>query len=473
VREKTREEEAEDNDVAEKAVRAMPPWLLSTIIHLVVIIVLAVIFLTPERDRREVLDAQWSPIEGQQLEDDTSHVEVETPMPVEEFSPQEMQVVPDPVATPPVLPVSPIGTITAATTPSDSPVGTLLNGRSEGMKAMLIGKYGGNPDSERAVQLALAWLAKQQDTNNGSWRLDGPYTDGIGEANPSAATAMALLAFQGNGHTHKSGKWKAVVAKGWEYLLFQQRGDGNMYAGSYDQHQFYSHGLGMIALCEIYGMTKDPKFKGPAEKAIAFAIRTQNLEEGGWRYIIGPDGRCDDTDLSVTGWLLMGLQSARMAGLNVPADSLRNIERYLDSNAAGTRHLYAYQSRGTPEAAMIAEGLLCRQYLGWAQNEPDLLKGADVLLGEHKPSWGKRDVYYWYYATQMFHHLEGNRWDTWNGIMRDMVIQNQVKAGPEMGSWNPNTETTHRGGRLYETCLLTFILEVYYRHLPLYKAMKR
>ncbi len=472
VREKTREEEEEDKELSDDTVKALPPWLISTVTHLVLVIILALILIPMERSQKAMLDAEWSPFEGQQLEDDTSHVEVENPMPQEEQSPQEMEVVPDPVAAPPVLPITPISTIEAAVTPTDSPIGSLLMGRTEGMKAALIGKYGGSPDSERAVQMALAWLAKQQSKNNGSWRLDGPYSDGIGEANPSAATALALLAYQGNGHTHRKGKWKDVVAKGWDFLLFQQQDDGNFYADSFAQHQFYTHGLGTIAVCELYGMTRDPKFKEPAEKAIAFALKTQDLQKGGWRYRRGADGRSDDTDLSVTGWLVMGLQSARMAGLSVPQDSLRLIERYLDQNSAGSPHQYGYTINASPTPAMTAEGLLCRQYLGWPQNEPSLLMGADYLLSSHMPRWQGRDVYYWYYATQMMHHIEGERWTKWNNAMRDMVVANQVKSGPEMGSWDPNPNNSHQGGRLFETCLLVYILEVYYRHMPLYRSIK-
>jgi hypothetical protein len=47
----------------------------------------------------------------------------------------------------------------------------------------------------------------------------------------------------------------------------------------------------------------------------------------------------------------------------------------------------------------------------------------------------------------------------------------QVKSGPEAGSWDPRGDKWGRyGGRLYVTCLSTYILEVYYRHLPIYRS---
>ena len=44
----------------------------------------------------------------------------------------------------------------------------------------------------------------------------------------------------------------------------------------------------MIAVCEIYGMTKDSMFRAPAQKAVDYAARIQ-AEEGGWRYRPGVD----------------------------------------------------------------------------------------------------------------------------------------------------------------------------------------
>ena len=53
--------------------------------------------------------------------------------------------------------------------------------------------------------------------------------------------------------------------------------------------------------------------------------------------------------------------------------------------------------------------------------------------------------------------------------MRDLLVRKQETNGAEKGSWDPKGDKDgHDGGRLYVTCLSTFILEVYYRHLPIY-----
>ncbi len=50
-----------------------------------------------------------------------------------------------------------------------------------------------------------------------------------------------------------------------------------------------------------------------------------------------------DSDTSVTGWFMMGLQSARMAGIEVPSETLERINGYLDKVASPDQARYGYQ----------------------------------------------------------------------------------------------------------------------------------
>ncbi|MFI4876734.1 MAG: hypothetical protein ACIALR_15395, partial [Blastopirellula sp. JB062] len=79
-------------------------------------------------------------------------------------------------------------------------------------------------------------------------------------------------------------------------------------------------------------------------------------------------------------------------------------------------------------------------------------------------------MYYNYYATQVLRHYGGEKWEAWNVKQRDFLIKSQVKEGqPEAGSWHFSGSHTDKGGRLYNTSLSLLTLEVYYRHLPIYK----
>ncbi len=459
-------------EITELALKNAPPWLVSALFHTIVMIVLALLLLPRMLNNQVDLEATFADSIGEQLQFD-SPIAGNDPENVEEpvITPDDLLMVEDPFAAPPTVDLdltsgqSMTGDVTAPN------IGVALNGRQPGMKKALLAAYGGNALTEAAVADGLKWLAKNQQ-KDGSWSLVGPYEDGSRNENREAATAMALLAFQGAGNTADYGEYMDLVKRGWYYLLKQQDGDGCFFREGNFSHRFYTHGQATIAICELYALTKDPalrsSYKEPAEKAIDYCVKAQS-PAGGWKYTFnGP------SDVSVTGWILMGLQSARMAGLEVPRKTLENIAGYLDRVGQNGGSRYPYELGREPTRAMTAEGLLCRQYLGWKRNHPPLLEGVEWLLKpENELTYtGERDVYYWYYATQVMHHMEGEPWQQWNRKMCQEVPKAQVKDGREKGSWDPykpvEDEWAGEGGRLYVTCLSIYMLEVYYRHLPLY-----
>jgi hypothetical protein len=370
----------------------------------------------------------------------------------------------DPLAAPPNLdlPVEDLNPVNNFDVPT---IGAALQGRDVGMKNALLKAYGGTAETEAAVQLGLEWLKRRQE-KTGSWSLVGPYSKGGSTQNRIAATSMALLAFQGAGTTHEKGKYHKTVAKGWRFLLKEQTKDGVFFKRvAASNHRFYTHAQATIAICELYGMTRDPELKEPAQKAIDYLCDMQD-QAGGWRYY--PK---QGSDLSVTGWVLMGLQSGRMAGLIVPSPVFERISRYLDrlEDMGGSR--YGYMSGDAFTETMTAEGLLCRQYLGWRQDDPRLESGTQFHV-DNPIEWRNANFYYWYYATQVLHHMEGDKWDEWNEILRTEIPNRQEKVGKERGSWYSGSDRfADAGGRLYTTCLSIFMLEVYYRHLPIYSKV--
>src|SRR5262249_39810205 len=132
------------------------------------------------------------------------------------ITPTDLQPVDDPFAAPKQPDVALDGTAAALDLKATT-IGLALSGRQEGMRQSLLGAYGGNKLTEAGVQAGLAFLAKQQRAD-GSWSLRGPYRDGAYNENAEAATAMALLAFQGNGNTHHTGQYKKNVELGIKYL---------------------------------------------------------------------------------------------------------------------------------------------------------------------------------------------------------------------------------------------------------------
>ena len=130
--------------------------------------------------------------------------------------------------------------------------------------------------------------------------------------------------------------------------------------------------------------------------------------------------------------------------------------------------------RAAPGTALTAIGLLCRYFLdGWGPENEGMATGVAGLIDLSPPNKNNFNMYYYYYATQAIHFHGGKEWnEKWNPKMRDLLIEMQVKSGTKGGSWDPEPDKIWMGpntGRLGVTCMSLLTLEVYYRHLPLYK----
>jgi len=349
--------------------------------------------------------------------------------------------------------------------------GESLSGRGSKARAALVERGGGNAQSEAAVERALEWLAAHQNSD-GSWDLDhrhGPCNGRCGDPgsrmSSNGATALALLPFLGAGQTHKQGKHKKTVADGLQYLVRSIRKSRNQGGSLNDGGMMYAHGLATIALCEAYAMTKDRELKAPAQSALKFIEYAQDPSGGGWRYTPRQPG-----DTSVVGWQVMALKSGHMANLQVSPSTVKKASKFLDSVQVDDGAAYGYTHRST-RAGTSAVGLLSRMYLGWDQEHPALEEGVRRLAALGPSS---QDLYNDYYATQvMFQYTgaEGATWAKWNKTMRDHLIATQEKNGHARGSWYlGGNHSAEAGGRLYCTAMAAMTLEVYYRHLPLYRA---
>jgi hypothetical protein len=451
--------------------RESRPWLLSAVIHMTVLVVLGLMFVHSRAKQDLLLEAGYADDFDEPIGEDLDTSQDEFQLDEQSLTPDQLPIVEDPLSMGDAASIAPQAVMPLGTA-APTTIGAALTGREPGMKESLVKAYGGTGRTESAVSLGLKWLASRQKAD-GMWSLSGPYSDGARTENEVAATAMALLAFQGAGYTHQGDPqhpFTPVVRRGWNALVKQMDSEGRFYHNLPRGHQLYTQAQCTIALCELYAMTGDPDYHELAQKAVDHCVAIQ-APEGGWRYEPGTD-----SDMSVTGWFVMALQSARMAGIEVPSPVFEKIEKFLDTVARsdqdgyypGSR--YAYRPVDGATLPLTAEGLLCRQYLGWPHNDPRLNAGVEYIL-QNLPETDRRNVYYWYYATQVCHHMEGEPWRKWNETMRRLLPQLQEERGKERGSWSPNGDRWgDSGGRLYVTCLSICVLEVYYRHLPIYQT---
>ncbi len=348
------------------------------------------------------------------------------------------------------------------------------------------GRKGGYSQTEKAVDLGLEWLANHQ-SPDGKWDSDGfmdmcsPPCDGPGNAtNDNGLTGLALLAFLGAGNTTTVGDYKKNVRQGIQYLKRVQDQDEGVFGAKVGQHYMYNHALAALAMTEAYLLSgRNPLLKEPAQLGVNFILRSRNPYKA-WRYESPPNG---ENDTSVTGWMVMVLESAREAGLDVDMAAFDGALAWIDEMTNMQTGRTGYLSKGGLSAretgmeaefpndkteAMTAVAMLARIFMGQEGEHPAMKAGAE-LLRNMPPKWnpegGEADMYYWYYGAYVMFQLGGRDWNTWNEAMKDAVLPPQhQEEGCIRGSWDPIGPWGEAGGRVYSTALMVLCLEVYYRY---------
>jgi hypothetical protein len=332
--------------------------------------------------------------------------------------------------------------------------------RDGGGRKRATARFGGSPATESAVEAALRWLARHQ-SPEGHWdtrKLEGSQSYNVG------VTGLATLAFLGAGHTSKSGKYRDNVRRAVAWLIKQQNKDGAI--GNPRSHKFgYEHAIAGLALAEAYGMAKNPATREPAQKAVDWSVHKHQVPYGGWRYKARQAG-----DTSVSGWFIMQLKSAKVAGLKIDHVAFQGATKFLDGVTSPDGRSSYSKGRGATHI-MTAVAVVGRQFMGTRNSDPVLQKATDYMQRTRMPEWkssGYGTFYYWYYGTLGMFQMGGQRWKKWNAKLKPVLIENQRKGGDADGSWDLLGGLDKRSGRAYTTAMGALCLEVYYRYLPMY-----
>ncbi|MEZ6197382.1 MAG: prenyltransferase/squalene oxidase repeat-containing protein [Planctomycetota bacterium] len=499
------------DDVLVEALKGTPWVALSGLMH--VAIVLLLLLFTGTRETRPELPAAAVALEDLDTLEEPVEPEKEEP----ELEPTEEQ--PEDVPTVENTsehdedPAEEIWSEESGETDAefDKPMDALSNADVVGVGANAGGDFGGRRGGrdrvrrgggardQSAVDHGLDWLARHQ-SPDGRWDADefmkngdrarGPLCDGPGGAlHDVGLSGLSLLAFLGAGETHRAGNYRDTVRRGLRWLLDQQDAEGCF--GPRTSAQFtYDHAIATLAICEAYGLTRSPLFREGATRGVRFCLDCQN-PYAGWRYGVS-DG---ENDTSVTGWMVMVLKSARMAG--IPVDdtpmkwALGWIEKMTDEDTGRTGYLdrggLPVREEGRLEAFPAAEvesltavAVLSRVFGGQDPASHRTIKAGAELLTEKMPLWdesrGSIDMYYWYYGTLAMFQVGGPGWEAWNRAMQRAVVDTQrgVRKGGEpdnfTGSWDPKGAWGENGGRIYSTAIMTLCLEVYYRYGKVFGA---
>jgi len=489
-------------DELREQLKAAPWFLISVALHAMIAIVLSnVEWQTFETDSTMILEASY----------EFNEIEPLTEEEVMEAAEKNFDEVADPAEEPVVsetfVEMAEDETFEEDELPIDAPFeGKSVNdvigiGGGGGGNANFGGKYhrrtdahGGRKATQKAVEWGLDWLKRHQDPY-GYWDCDNfdlqcteSRCSGRGRAlNDAGVTGLALLAFLGAGNTVHSGPYREVVKKGVRYLCDVQDPDDGCLTSKEGTHWMYNHGIATLALAEAYGLSRWPILKKHAQRALDFVHQSRNPGRA-WRYNNGEIDPAEQNDVSVTGWMIMCLASAKDFGLRFDSNDMAEALDYIDdmtdsaTGRTGYRQRGSYSSReaGDDEIwpfdqteAMTAVAMLCRIFAGQLLGEtasqlPDLEAGA-ALLRKKLPEWneerGTIDFYYWYYGSFAMFQMAGRDWQIWKNAMEKALVEHQERDGCARGSWNPRFDPWgDDGGRVYATALNTLCLEVFYRY---------
>jgi hypothetical protein len=311
-----------------------------------------------------------------------------------------------------------------------------------------------------------------------------------------------------------------VVERGLDWLRARQHADGSF---TEDNAFLYNEALATAAMVEAYGLTRDDRWKEPAQRAVNFLQAAQRpAPDGsglwGWRYVgrseieeharVFPGemediSRSDleaffrkelhDSDTSVTSWCVLAIARAKRHGLDVTQSSMdgamafcqfvtseNGLVGYLDAKGAGAKVTGPFDDRFAYHVAtMSALGMIIRMYATRNSDDPFLDLAAKRVAMDLPTVSGDRasiDYYYWHAASLALFQFDGpgsprrsgKYWSVWNNALLGAVLplQDHTEGACTNGGWvvSDRWGSYSGAGPLYNTALNVLTLEVYYRY---------
>jgi len=309
---------------------------------------------------------------------------------------------------------------------------------------------------DKAVRRALQYLRARQ-------QPDGSASDHY----PTALTAMAVMAHFAAGHPPADKEFGPWLKKSINYVLSRQNGDG--YFGESDGSRMYGHGVCTLMLAEALGMPRDDEMDDSIRRALKKAIRvTVNAalvqkgerDAGGWRYT--PDAT--DSDLSLSGWQIMGLHATQQVGIPVPEMVISNAVAYA-TRMVDDEGRVAYQNPGEEHPALRGLALLVF-VIGHQEKAPPLHRIAERIVADPIAWKGDRFYYRAYYDAVGFSRAFPEEWERYLPTYEAVVLAHQQADG--------SFETIGDGeasgaGPVYSTSMAAMALAVQRHVLPAYQ----
>jgi hypothetical protein len=310
------------------------------------------------------------------------------------------------------------------------------------------------PQTDRAIERGLAWLAAQQH-DDGSFGTSGMYRGNV------AVVGLCGMAMIANGSTPGRGPYGRQTALCLDFVLSNTKESGYIVNESFPSHgPMYGHGFATVFVAECYGSTPRPEIRDKLSRAVKLIVNTQN-DQGGWRYF--PQRM--PADISVTVAQLMALRAARNAGIDVPRETIDRSVGYLkksqNSDGGFAYMLETGRESQFPRSAAAVVGL---QSAG-IYEAPEVAKGITYLF-QFLPKKGtvRRDRSYYfyghYYAAIAMWQAGGDSWSQWYPAIRDELVSLQRPNG----SWADSTISPE-----FDTAMACLVLQVPNNLLPIFQ----
>lgn len=318
------------------------------------------------------------------------------------------------------------------------------------------------PSTRVAIEKALSFL-------NSAQNHDGSF----GESYHVANSALAGLAFLGNGNTYNRGPYTVQIERVLRYILSRQDRWG--FIDDY-QCRMHGHGYATMFLAEIYGMLP-PERQKHVYKALRKACRVildSQTNRGGWDYYPSHEVGCrlelsDEGSITVT--VVQALRAARNAGLNIPKASIDKGIKYMEECMTPDGCKYRYTDGSSWKSyALTAAAVSVLNASGVYES-----KALDMGIAFMRQRIAQVDVplkaskWPWYgnlYAAQALWQAGGRDWDNFYRKSFPYLVNMQALNG----SWDGSQGGWGSGyGNVFATSIGALMLEIPLGYLPIFE----
>lgn len=343
---------------------------------------------------------------------------------------------------------------------------------------------------DHSVEEGLAWLASQQ-------QPDGSFPT-MPQGQPGV-TSLCIMAFLAHGHLPGEGDYGDNLNRALQFTLRCQKPSGliALVAPGGDKlvrsvdHEIgntatYNHAIASLMLSEAYAMSggEDAKeLSESIEHALSVTLEMQlfpkarSVDEGGWRYLdIHHDGI--ESDLSVTGWQLMFLRSAKNAGFDVASEPIEKAVKYVTHCFSREFNTFGYTAQSRQlSRGMAGAGILALAHAGMHKS-PEASTAGNWLLKYSFDEYNQalpfargidsKDRYHYavFNCSQGMYQLGGKYWSEFFPRTSQTLIDNQQPDG----SWPPDNRGSDRPfGSTYTTSLVLLSLGAPNQLLPIFQ----